>query len=66
MIIFPYIINNYYNKICLEIFDKALNMNLNLYIRNKKKKISFKEINRLMSKLLRIFLIKIYRKCWNL
>ena len=46
-----YIINNYYNESFLEIFDKALNFNLRLYIQNKKNKFSLKEIKQLMSKL---------------
>ena len=46
-----YIINNYYNESFLEIFDKALNLNLRLYIQNKKNKFSLKEIKQLMSKL---------------
>ena len=48
-----FIINNYYNELCLEIFDKALNMNLDLYIQNKKNTLSSKEISRLMGKLLK-------------
>jgi len=45
-----YIINNYYNEICLEIFDKALTLNLRKYIEINKKNFSFKDINNLMSK----------------
>ena len=54
-----YIINNYYNESFLEIFDKALNLNLRLYIQNKKNKFSLKEIKQLMSKLFS-FIINIY------
>lgn len=54
-----YIINNYYNESFLEIFDKALNLNLRLYIQNKKNKFSLKEIKQLMSKLFS-FLLNIY------
>ena len=43
-----YIINNYYNESFLEIFDKALNLNLRLYIQNKKNKFSLKEIKQLI------------------
>ena len=50
-----YIINNFYNELCLEVFDKALNMNLDFYIHNKKNTLSSKEINRLMSKLSNIY-----------
>ena len=45
-----YIINNYYNEICLQIFDKALTLNLRKYIEKNKKNFSFKDINNLMSK----------------
>ena len=54
-----YIINNYYNESFLEIFDKALNLNLRLYIQNKKNKFSLREIKQLMSKLFS-FLLNIY------
>ena len=59
-----YIINNYYNEACLKIFDQALNLNLNYYIKNHKNKLSLKEINELMSKL--YYLFNIFRKYWNL
>lgn len=45
-----YIVNNFYNEICLDAFDKALNLNLKIYIKLKKKDFSLKEINSLMSK----------------
>ena len=45
-----YIVNNFYNEICLDIFDKALNFNLKIYIKVNKKDFSLKEINSLMSK----------------
>lgn len=48
-----YIINNYYNESCIELFDKSLNLNFKYYIQNKKI-LSLKEIMVLMSK----FLIK--------
>lgn len=48
-----YIINNYYNESCIELFDKSLNLNFKYYIQNEKK-LSLKEIMDLMSK----FLIK--------
>lgn len=48
-----YIINNYYNESCIELFDKSLNLNFKYYIQNKKI-LSLKEIMDLMSK----FLIK--------
>lgn len=60
-----YILNKYYNKSCIELFDKSLNANLKDYIDNKKNILSFKTINKLMSKL--FFLIKyIIRKYWNI
>lgn len=45
-----FVINNYYNEICLEIFDNALNYNLQLYIKNNKKILNDKDIINLMSK----------------
>lgn len=46
-----YIINNYYDKKCLEIFDKSLNLNLNYFIRNNYNHLSFDYLNKLMSKI---------------
>jgi hypothetical protein len=45
-----FVINNYYNEICLEIFDNALNYNLQSYIKNNKKILNDKDIINLMSK----------------
>ena len=45
-----YIINNFYNEYCLDLFDKALNFNLNNYIKINKTNFSSKDINNLMSK----------------
>jgi hypothetical protein len=44
-----YIINNYYNEYCLEIFDKSLNLNFKNYIKKKRNKLSLKDIHELMS-----------------
>ena len=40
-----YIINNYFNESCLEIFDKSLNFNFKYYLKNRKKQFSSGEIN---------------------
>ena len=48
-----YIINNYYNESCIELFEKSLNLNFKYYIQNKKI-LSLLEIMDLMSK----FIIK--------
>lgn len=45
-----YIINNFYNESCLEIFDKSLNLNFKYFIKKKKNKLSSKDINNLFSK----------------
>ena len=45
-----YIINNFYNEYCLDSFDKALNFNVNNYIKMNKTNFSSKDINNLMSK----------------
>ena len=47
-----HIINNYYNEICLKIFDKCLNYNLNNYIQLNKYNFTLEEITELMSKLI--------------
>lgn len=44
-----YLINNFYNENCLNSFDKALNFNLNKYIKKNKNTFSFHDINNLMS-----------------
>ena len=49
-----YIINNYFNESCLEIFDKSLNFNFKYYLQNEKKKLSLEEINDLTSKFYKI------------
>lgn len=51
-----YLIQNYYNEICLEIFDSALNLNVNNYIQINKNFFSFEDIKYLMSK----FIIYLY------
>ena len=51
-----YIINNYYNENCLEIFDKSLNFNLEDYIKKNKRNFSFKDIYNLMSKYFLLFI----------
>lgn len=51
-----FIINNYYNEVCLDIFDKILNFNFESYILINKQKLSYKDIKILMSKLLFIFI----------
>lgn len=45
-----YIINNYYNESCLEIFEKSLNLNIKFYLKKEKKPLSLIKINDLMSK----------------
>ena len=50
-----YIINKYYNESYLNIFDKALNDHLKIYIEKKKNKFTSKEIKQLMSKLFFIY-----------
>ena len=46
-----YVINQYYNEYCLEIFDKSLNLNFKYYINNNINKLSLENIKDLMSKL---------------
>ena len=46
-----YIINNYYNKTCLYIFDKSLNLNIKYYIENNKYQLSKEQIINLMCKI---------------
>ena len=43
-----YIINHFYNEMCLEAFDKALNFNLNNYIKTNKDNFSYKDVNNLI------------------
>lgn len=45
-----YIINHYYNSNCLNTFDKALNLNFDYYLRDKKFLLSSIKINDLFSK----------------
>lgn len=45
-----YIINNFYNESCLEIFDKSLNLNFKYFIKKEKNKLSSNDINNLFSK----------------
>ena len=58
-----YIINNYYNDMCVQIFDKALHLNLRKYIENNKNNFLLEDINKLMSKFFYLFL---HREHWNL
>ena len=51
-----YVINQYYNEYCLEIFDKSLNLNFNYYINNNRNKLSLENIKDLMSKLKYLFI----------
>lgn len=46
-----YIINNYYDEKCLEIFDKSLNLNLNYFIIHNYNNLSSDYLNKLMSKI---------------
>ena len=48
--ILRHIINNYYNNYCIEVFDEALNLNLQHYIKLNKNKFTFVDIKYLMSK----------------
>lgn len=59
-----YIISNYYNENCLELFDKALNLNFKDYINKNKSNFTSKNINKLMSKF--VFILFFIRKYWNL
>lgn len=59
-----YIINNYYDDSCLNIFEESLNNNYNYYIRNNIHNLSKNEIKKLLSKL-PIFLLFNIRKYWN-
>ena len=45
-----YILNKYYNEFCKELFDKSLNLNFKNFIHNKKGILSFKAMEKLMSK----------------
>lgn len=45
-----FIINNFYNESCLEIFDKSLNLNFKFFIKKEKNKLSSNDINNLFSK----------------
>lgn len=58
-----YIINNYYNENCLEIFDKALNLNFKVYIQKNKRNFSFKVIYNLMSKYFFIYFYQAILEC---
>ena len=59
-----YIISNYYNENCLELFDKALNLNFKDYVNKNKSNFTSKNINKLMSKF--VFILFFIRKYWNL
>ena len=48
--ILRFIINNYYNETCLDIFDKSLNLNLKYFIEKRKKRLLIKQIKQLMCK----------------
>ena len=62
---FRFIINNYYNKTNLDVFQKSLNMNYKSYIENKKNEMTYDEIKNFLSKLITInFILK--RKYWNI
>ena len=45
-----YVLNNYYNESNFEIFQKLLYMNYKFYIQNKKKEMTYEDIERLLSK----------------
>ena len=45
-----YVINNFYNESNFEIFQKSLYMNYKLYIHKKKKEMTYKDIESLLSK----------------
>ena len=45
-----YIIKNFYNASCLNIFDESLNLNFYYYLKNKKFSLSFEKISDLISK----------------
>ena len=55
-----YIINNYYNETNSVLFQKSLNMNYKLYIKNKINEMTYEEIKELLSKL--IIINFIYKK----
>lgn len=62
-----YIINNFYNGSCLEIFDKSLNLNFKYFIESEKKVLSSNDINNLFSKFFVFYLILLLnRKYWYL
>ena len=45
-----YVLNNYYNESNFEILQKSLYMNYKFYIQNKKKEMTYEDIERLLSK----------------
>lgn len=45
-----YVLNNFYNESNFEIFQKSLYMNYKIYIQNKKKEMTYEDIERLLSK----------------
>ena len=45
-----YVLNNYYNELNFEIFQKSSNMNYKSFIQNKKKEMTYEEIENLLSK----------------
>jgi hypothetical protein len=59
------IINNYYNEINLDVFQKSLNMNYKSYILNQKNGMTYDEIKNFLSKLIIIYFI-LKRKYWNI
>ena len=48
-----YVINNFYNESSFEIFQKSLNKNFIFFIKIKKKEMTYKDIESLLSKLFR-------------
>ena len=45
-----YVLNNYYNESNFEIFQKSLYMNYKFYVQNKKKEMTYEDIESLLSK----------------
>lgn len=45
-----YVINNYYNESNFEIFQISSNMNYNFFIQNKRKEMTYEDIENLLSK----------------
>ena len=45
-----YVLNNYYNESNFEIFQKSSNMNYKFFIQNKKKEMTYEDIENLLSK----------------